>query len=496
METHISILGVCASRDVFGTHGNDGGYVVDAYAQNCNPISAVAPSPLRQFLDDGFWSSLEGASPFAKRCLDLDLNKGIFPYFAKRRSDWLVIDFAAVWEPVFRTDEGVGTAFQAQGPLLSLLRAQNFIGEYETYYAADLPRETLYPLMDRYLDRILELYPQERIICLEVRAAPTCLLPGGAGLGTFARREVETVNPLAGELYQYAITRLPRSHRVPFPKGVVGDALHKWGSQMLHFVQDYYDYALEAVRVVTGRQYAPAEEERLILEMKRACEARLAPLQRLPRFDSPPEPVTADVFSVEAERSHPFVGEEVPLIARTDPAAELLSLWAENSRQACAWHRAGNSVLEDGVRVWRVRYTFKNPGERLLHFAAFCNACYGESAALSLFVDHELPFVVSLRAEAAEISAGQRLGVSLATSASAERLALFAEAGNLVRTWDAGKHSGAQGRLRTWEIDFPIAHPGRRALTFRCERNGEYGPPTSLRVNVSAGTKTPDPKPP
>ena len=79
----ISILGICVSRDIFGMHENDGGYVIEGYVHGVSPLSAVSsPISYKKFhIEDPEWEEMfDGLAGFYKRILEEELNREIFPY--------------------------------------------------------------------------------------------------------------------------------------------------------------------------------------------------------------------------------------------------------------------------------------------------------------------------------------------------------------------------------------------------------------------------------
>lgn len=72
--------------------------------------------------------------------------------------------------------------------------------------------------------------------------------------------------------YRYLRKNLVGCHVIEFPTGMVADEGHKWGRASLHYVPEYYDYALEAVNVITQENLSYENEQEKLRNLKEQCE--------------------------------------------------------------------------------------------------------------------------------------------------------------------------------------------------------------------------------
>ena len=269
MSINISILGVCTSRDIFGISDTTQKYTVDAFVQSCNPISAVSPSPLIKDDDNGFKTVFDGWSDFYIRCAKQDIKKEVFSYFEKKKSEWLIIDFASLRKDLLITDKGICTELiphKARN-----LYEEGFIGSYKVLNANSISRIKLLEYIDSYLERLLNIYQEKNIIVIDILGVDYCVNKQTKLIKYFDEQEVKTVNPLSHEIYEYTKERLPNCHYIPFPEEMIGDANHKWGANKLHFLKEYYDYAYCCIDTITSKNYSKREEEFIFNEAKNNC---------------------------------------------------------------------------------------------------------------------------------------------------------------------------------------------------------------------------------
>ena len=273
MKNHISILGECCCRDIFGVHTNNGGYVIDRFVQSCGPLSLIMKSPLKKEADEGFAKLLSDKSDFYKRVVRQDAEKSVFSYMSEVQSDWLLIDFAEMRYPLYLTETGAGTAVFPEK--LTAFKEHGYIGKYQLLNLNDLSEESLYRGVDRFLTRILELYPAEKIILVDIRAAEEFVNIQSKRCDYYQQDLIDRVNPIAEKCYQYALSRMPSCHTIPFPEEMVGKAGHKWGTHCLHYSEEYYDYGLKAMNIISGENFSLEEERSLIQKLKEICNDRV-----------------------------------------------------------------------------------------------------------------------------------------------------------------------------------------------------------------------------
>lgn len=110
---HVSILGICVSRDIIGIvenkKGITEGYNVDRYISSASPISLVAQKPLKDEYIQMVRECFGDKCRFDQRCVEIDLVKSAFSYLNEVKSEYLIIDMMSLRKDLFKTDLGIGT---------------------------------------------------------------------------------------------------------------------------------------------------------------------------------------------------------------------------------------------------------------------------------------------------------------------------------------------------------------------------------------------------
>lgn len=273
-QVHVSILGSCVCRDALSLSKQAKGYVdagvefvVDRFVQSINPLSAISspvPAPLADALIE---ESLPSAtSNFYKRNFKLDVTKGWADYLCEAYSEWLLIDLSptrlamrtigetyVTYELEMKVIGGLPTV--APGSALDALRSGEQLGLY------DLSDGEIRDAVKAYLDRILTLYPEERIIVLDIRHLYTYVDP--------VRERIVTSNAINDKRYRrddrvitvaydFAKQYLPHAHFIDALPLLVGNVNHVWGKMGLHYVDEIYLYLLRAIERITDG--APSEK--------------------------------------------------------------------------------------------------------------------------------------------------------------------------------------------------------------------------------------------
>lgn len=277
MGCSISICGSCDSRDIFSVgrrpgedlsmdKGHPGVLRIDRHANSIDPLAAmtdpVAEWEVRQD-DPALAEAFEGQSNFGARMRVLQVNKGWYEYFSYKRSDWLILDagplrYDLLTFDVEQEDGRRGTAYleetvenkRSLGKLVEMGALPEPAGRL---MPEDMPDEEFDRLMGAFCDRILELYDEDRIILHEFYPAEWYV--NGNRVNAFSAYSGDTPLKFSRRMargFAYYRQRFPRAHVIEFPHGVPGDAKHPLGKACLHYVQEYYDYALAAVEIIVG----------------------------------------------------------------------------------------------------------------------------------------------------------------------------------------------------------------------------------------------------
>ena len=262
--------------------GHPGALRIDRHANSIDPLAAmtdpVAEWEVRQD-DPALAEAFEGMSNFDARMCVLQVNKGWYEYFSSMRSDWLILDAGPLRHDLLtfdveQEDGRRGTAYleetnenkKSLGKLVEMGALPEPAGRL---MPEDMPDEEFDRLMGAFCDRILELYDEGRIILHEFYPAEWYV--NGNRINAFSAYSGDTPLKFSRRMargFAYYRQRFPRAHVIEFPHGVPGDANHPLGKACLHYVQEYYDYALAAVEIIVGGGFSPEEERRRLYELK------------------------------------------------------------------------------------------------------------------------------------------------------------------------------------------------------------------------------------
>ena len=275
-KIHLSILGGCPTRDMFGFCDLKQVFVVDRYVEGVNPISLIQKSPLKkpfclENLNEEQKRDVFGTlSPFYQRCLSIDIRKDL-DYVLNAKSDYLLLDFIALRfnvlrdllnEEVFLTD--LDWIEKSCGYLKYLTKAGYISSQFDSLDILSLPDAFFESAMDRLLKKILSRYDEEQIILVDLQCVEWCIDKDKrfCYLGDVTRARVKTQRIRRG--FEYFEKRLPRCHIIFFPQDVVSYDGHKWGKLNLHYVDEYYEYGYRSVEtIVNNRNNRDKEEQEL-----------------------------------------------------------------------------------------------------------------------------------------------------------------------------------------------------------------------------------------
>lgn len=268
-NTTLDILGCCVLRDTFSLHEGDGGYVIKKYVQIPSPVSVVTKSPRYQIGEEIKSDLFEGKANFIKKCQILELNKQVFEYFDGGKSDYFIMDCAEARKSLlyFPQTEGYFTE-SYKDLLLKYIKSGIVPKDYNIIDILDLDKKELYGYLKEYCEKILTLYDRQHIILFEIKAVEF-QTDGNRMDVSPAKHEVATAfNDRMKLCFDYVKEYLKGCHIIEFPDNVVGDINHKWGRALLRYVQEYYDYALKAVDIITQNTDGNVDEKVALEQLK------------------------------------------------------------------------------------------------------------------------------------------------------------------------------------------------------------------------------------
>lgn len=268
-KNHISIYGCCVSRDGFSRHENDGGYIVEKYIQSISPFLTSKPQKEKDDIFADLVNNLDGLPNFYKKLLRLEHSGEAFDYFIQQKSDWLILDNGPFRYELYapdatHLDDGMTDS------ILTLVKnkcARQIQGtELETISKCSKTDplswdEAIFvKYTQTFLKRLLSQYRQEEIILVRVENVVSCISENDVHIYKNLQACIKE-NARMQKAWEIMRTMLPEAHVIDLPITTVGNLHHKWGASGLHYADEYYEYFLRAVDIIT-QERLPLKQER------------------------------------------------------------------------------------------------------------------------------------------------------------------------------------------------------------------------------------------
>lgn len=285
-DVHVSIIGGCILRDIIGIGYDNGvipeneGYIVDRYVQTVSPVSAVQNTKI---LDDSTVIEKMGLFDFEdfsgitirnfnKRNFKLDIGKSVFDYMFEVDSEYLIIDMTEARfnlikffnenKETYLTDNNIW-----YDKAINRLDEHGYINmNYESVVSDDEIKSLIEKYVPVYLKKLLEHYPEERIVFLEV--LPCNYYVDDKTAFVCNKDTVRRFRTRIGFAYSVARKVMKKAHFIEFPYNVQAAIKHKWGKNCMHYTEEYYNYALEAFNIIMHGNNKPSSENKKLKDLK------------------------------------------------------------------------------------------------------------------------------------------------------------------------------------------------------------------------------------
>lgn len=279
MQPNISIYGRCVARDLFEIgrpENEESKYTICQYLSNvnllkhehkqCENVKDIGLSR-DQFVEFSFFG--ETIPKYVRRMIYVDLCNAGYEYLFAKEADYLLFDPSVLSTPLFASEEGILTKSFWFSKYQNQLANHGLIENLSRYHTVDiskLDRELCKKSIQAMLGKILERFREEQIILLEVKQADILL---SRGILQYYPLHSELIR-FQSECYNLICNLLPNAHKITFPEYFrIADSAHKWGKHPMHFVKEYYQYALQAVDIICQnytREQEANELEKLIAQ--------------------------------------------------------------------------------------------------------------------------------------------------------------------------------------------------------------------------------------
>ena len=266
MATSFNILGICVLRDIFSHHPNDGGYKINQYVNSFPPLfiheNGISVDIDRYNKTD----TSDIVSNFIKRSILFNVNRTVFDYVESKKSDYILIDMGLARVDYYILENGqycfggyrsLYDRMSSKGLFPKIIQAKpfNFLS------TAEIKERTI-----AYCKKIKSLYDINKIILFEIKNSTLLYDSKKESISSFdpaAVRKAYLQNEFIEFCFSVARKELQGCHVVYMPKNVVCDAYHPLKKGLLHFTQEYYDYGLESINIITKNMPRDEEEKAL-----------------------------------------------------------------------------------------------------------------------------------------------------------------------------------------------------------------------------------------
>jgi len=258
------IMGICTSRDVF-TLADDGKHPVKAYVRLSVPsfIDGIGETEesSKMTMDD-----VNSSSNYFKRVKLDELNRSYRKRLDSSVSDWVLIDLRTLSYEYFEASYRGGKEYFMNIALdAGITNEEELVGLTERDVILALEKrglkditvkkigfediEGLDEAIARTCDYIKGRYGRN-VILLEVHESGLVLESPTAVIPTTSK-EAERRERLMSKYFPIFESRLG-CHVIRNPRFVIRDPLHIWGKNEVHYVQEFYDYAMGCLDVITS----------------------------------------------------------------------------------------------------------------------------------------------------------------------------------------------------------------------------------------------------
>lgn len=249
-----NILGSCVCRDIFN-HGNSN-FQVNKYTNGSSLPSMCADAPnLKLDIYD-----FKLRSNFEKRSALIDFNKSSFEYIASEKSDYLLIslsdnriDLAEIYDQNgnFINIVTFGTTFKENYNQIPQLKEFKF----KIYKPLQLPLSLYFHNIDIFIDKILQLYPRDKIIVVEDLFTDKYYSKKHELVNFQNTQYVKDINAFYRLLYSKLYEKLNTNNIIELPGNAIGSEEHKLGLFGLHYVDEIYEYANTVIEEIVCGEF-------------------------------------------------------------------------------------------------------------------------------------------------------------------------------------------------------------------------------------------------
>jgi hypothetical protein len=237
-KNDVDIHGSCVSRDILNYDYNNE-LTLGKYLARSSFVSAVA-EPFPEEID------LNIASPWQKRTVEIDLKKELFKQLSDDNANYLLIDFIDERLALMKYENSIIT-------ISDELKNSNFqdLFQGETINKFNLEKSIWKRSMKEYLEKLLKIYKEEKIIIHETYFVDSYITKNGE-IKSFHENQIaynKQINALLEEYYNHIENKLPNANIINIIENYnLAYEDHIWGNQPVHYVDSYNKHAFRILK--------------------------------------------------------------------------------------------------------------------------------------------------------------------------------------------------------------------------------------------------------
>lgn len=262
----MNIIGDCVSRDICTPHTVGGNLRVLQYPGHASIVSIMGEKIERELSIEHLNEfGAESCKYFYKRSFVLDYNKTFIEYVFARKSNYLIVTSACSRMKMLKKGNHIVSDLKTvlEGFFENSEAIEKFeLNKYEILSPYEIPTEKWIKLIERLCDTIMQNYRLDQIIlhkhygALEYEAdGMICKFNSPDYIDN-----INKFNSLAMKIDETFQRCLNGCHIIEFPNNVTAKKGHQWGLCYLHYNDDYYKYASEALGIIF--KALPEQKER------------------------------------------------------------------------------------------------------------------------------------------------------------------------------------------------------------------------------------------
>ncbi len=239
----VDIWGCCVSRDIFSMN-QDRGYNIGYYVGG----HSYVPQFSKHEVDDILPSEMSGNSPnFLKKSMCNEYNKHILEGLRSTKSEWIIVDLRSATYSHYRVsfEDGGQETFSAHTEEFLKLVKSALDSKGKKYELEELPfsMDLCLERMDLLVDFLKERYGRNIILVETFESIYRIREDGEVAVWDGEAREL---NSKVMKLNNEFIKRTG-CYYIKCPFTVLSDDFHRWGATRVHYVIEYYRYALDVI---------------------------------------------------------------------------------------------------------------------------------------------------------------------------------------------------------------------------------------------------------